>query len=123
MNEIFDVLYWYSSSVVRLADPLSSVGRHSVLMLDLFQADVPVFGAKDCVLCSIGYGYEVWYVHCWALSMTPTTHCLAALRMRFQRGRTLVGHTPSAHYTDVMVAMMEVDLHRQAAWGRFGRIS
>ena len=40
--------------------------------------------------------------------------------MTFQRGLTLVGHTPSASYMDVMVAMMEVDLHQRAAWGRIG---
>ena len=70
---------WYSSSVVRSADPLPSVGPHSVLLLDLCQADVPIFGPTGRVLWSLEYGYGSV---CTLLGVVcHTCHNLAALQI------------------------------------------
>ena len=58
---------------------------------------------------SLAYSYPSRYVHCWVLSGILVTHRLAALRVMFQRGLALVGHTPCSTCTDVMVA---IDLHQ-----------
>ena len=67
---------------------------------------------------SLAYDYPPRYVHCWVLSSILVTHGLAALGLTFQQDVALFGHTPSSTYTDVTVAMLEVDLHQRSAWGR-----
>ena len=78
MNVAFDVLYWETSSAIRLVSPSFYLGMHIILLLHLCQVDFLDLGRAGRVVWSLGYNYLSGYVHCWIPSGVPVTHRLAA---------------------------------------------
>ena len=102
----------------RAAPRLRSLPR-SASAFSIFRPRIPPppsYSLHGRVVWSMECGYPSRHLSLWLDTKLPVVHRQAALRLVMRRALSLVGVPPRHSYADIMVALLEVDLHKKTAW-------